>query len=204
MKTRSTFFLTIIHVQLWSGMFWQVFPLSNNLYCIYWQVLLSVFIALYILTGILLVFIGIVYIWQVLPSLLLVLDDNGNPRVQAHAGAALVNFCEECPKHILAPYLDSIIQKLAEVCPMSCSKDSRVEITYKTLSKSSFFFIIDNAEICVSCRANWKAQYMSCNIWHDFRFVFYRNGQLPPKGSHCKLKVNRKLCWVHIHLTSQT
>jgi len=50
-----------------------------------------------------------------LPSLLTVLDDNANPRVQAHAGAALVNFCEECPKHILAPYLDSIIQKLAEV-----------------------------------------------------------------------------------------
>ena len=53
--------------------------------------------------------------WQVLPSLLQVLDDNANPRVQAHAGAALVNFCEECPKQVLAPYLDSIIMKLAEV-----------------------------------------------------------------------------------------
>ena len=69
------------------------------------------------LTGITISIYCIVYIWQVLPSLLSVLDDNGNPRVQAHAGAALVNFCEECPKHILAPYLDSIIQKLAEVSP---------------------------------------------------------------------------------------
>ena len=43
------------------------------------------------------------------------LDDKENPRVQAHAGAALVNFCEECPKVILAPYLDRIIQKLGEV-----------------------------------------------------------------------------------------
>ncbi|KAF6021838.1 hypothetical protein EB796_019853 [Bugula neritina] len=51
----------------------------------------------------------------VLPSLLSVLDDTANPRVQAHAGAALVNFCEDCPKQILSPYLDSIIQKLAEV-----------------------------------------------------------------------------------------
>lgn len=29
---------------------------------------------------------------RVLPGLLLLMDDNANPRVQAHAGAALVNF----------------------------------------------------------------------------------------------------------------
>ncbi|XP_067944804.1 importin-5-like [Watersipora subatra] len=52
---------------------------------------------------------------EVLEGLLFVLDDKENPRVQAHAGAALVNFCEECPKVVLAPYLDRIIQKLAEV-----------------------------------------------------------------------------------------
>ena len=49
---------------------------------------------------------------QVIPRLLLVLDDTENPRVQAHAGAALVNFCEECPKPILLIYLDSMLQKL--------------------------------------------------------------------------------------------
>ncbi len=46
------------------------------------------------------------------PGLLMVLDDNSNPRVQAHAGAALVNFSEDCPKTILAPYLDPLIAKL--------------------------------------------------------------------------------------------
>ena len=40
------------------------------------------------------------------------MDDNANPRVQAHAGAALVNFSEDCPKNILASYLDNIIEKL--------------------------------------------------------------------------------------------
>lgn len=38
-----------------------------------------------------------------------------NPRVQAHAGAALVNFSEDCPKSILAPYLDGIIAKLESI-----------------------------------------------------------------------------------------
>jgi hypothetical protein len=35
--------------------------------------------------------------------------------VQAHAGAALVNFAEDCPKNILAQYLDAIIAKLEQV-----------------------------------------------------------------------------------------
>lgn len=53
--------------------------------------------------------------FQLVPSLLQVLDDNNNPRVQAHGAAALVNFSEECPKVILSQYLDVIILKLEEV-----------------------------------------------------------------------------------------
>ncbi|XP_011304534.1 importin-5 [Fopius arisanus] len=49
---------------------------------------------------------------KVIPGLLMVLDDNVNPRVQAHASAALVNFSEDCPKNILTPYLDAIMGKL--------------------------------------------------------------------------------------------
>ena len=52
---------------------------------------------------------------KVIPGLLMVMDDNENPRVQAHAGAALVNFSEDCPKAILAPYLDSIMAKLEAI-----------------------------------------------------------------------------------------
>jgi len=52
---------------------------------------------------------------KVVSGLLLVMDDYVNPRVQAHAGAALVNFSEDCPKSILAPYLDHIIAKLETV-----------------------------------------------------------------------------------------
>ncbi|XP_074657622.1 importin-5-like [Tubulanus polymorphus] len=52
---------------------------------------------------------------QVVVGLLTVMDDHANPRVQAHAAAALVNFSEDCPKHILGPYLDNIISKLEQV-----------------------------------------------------------------------------------------
>ncbi|XP_075236845.1 karyopherin beta 3 [Lycorma delicatula] len=52
---------------------------------------------------------------KVIPGLLMVLEDNGNPRVQAHAGAALVNFSEDCPKHILTPYLNGIMAKLEAI-----------------------------------------------------------------------------------------
>ncbi|CAG4963657.1 unnamed protein product [Parnassius apollo] len=49
---------------------------------------------------------------KVVPGLLLVLDDNANPRVQAHAAAALVNFSEDCPKPILTQYLNPLMNKL--------------------------------------------------------------------------------------------
>ena len=52
---------------------------------------------------------------QVVPGLLHLLDDVENPRVQAHAGAALVNFSEDCPKNILTKYLDDIMSKLEAI-----------------------------------------------------------------------------------------
>lgn len=52
---------------------------------------------------------------KVIPGLLMILDDEANPRVQAHGGAALVNFAEDSPKNILLTYLDSILNKLLEV-----------------------------------------------------------------------------------------
>ena len=50
-----------------------------------------------------------------MPSLLTLLDDYNNPRVQAHAGAALVNFFEECPQKIIINYLEVVVNKIEEV-----------------------------------------------------------------------------------------
>lgn len=47
----------------------------------------------------------------VLSSLIPVMEDP-EPRVQAHAAAALVNFCEEVDKAVLDPYLDPLFERL--------------------------------------------------------------------------------------------
>jgi hypothetical protein len=49
---------------------------------------------------------------QVVPSLMAIMDDKDNPRVQAHAAAAMVNFCEACEPSIITPYLDTLLSKL--------------------------------------------------------------------------------------------
>ncbi|WIA40679.1 hypothetical protein OEZ86_004377 [Tetradesmus obliquus] len=48
----------------------------------------------------------------VLPALLAAMDDFANPRVQAHAAAAVVNFSEGCESDTMAPHLDALIAKL--------------------------------------------------------------------------------------------
>ncbi|KAG0205651.1 hypothetical protein BGX28_002767 [Mortierella sp. GBA30] len=48
----------------------------------------------------------------VLTNLIPVMDDAPFPRVQAHAAAALVNFCEAAEKRTLEPYLDAIFERL--------------------------------------------------------------------------------------------
>ncbi|XP_050394291.1 importin-5 [Patella vulgata] len=52
---------------------------------------------------------------KLVAELLHIMDDDANPRVQAHGAAALVNFSEDCPKNILVQYLDPIVQKLEQV-----------------------------------------------------------------------------------------
>eukprot|EP00775_Hariotina_reticulata_P003510 gene3510-3780_t len=48
----------------------------------------------------------------VLPALLGAMDDFANPRVQAHASAAVVNFSESCESDGMGPHLDALITKL--------------------------------------------------------------------------------------------
>ena len=49
---------------------------------------------------------------KALPALLAAMCDVQCPRVAAHAGAAIVNFAEDCPKPILEQYLPSIMQTI--------------------------------------------------------------------------------------------
>ncbi|MEW5314066.1 MAG: hypothetical protein WDW38_005590 [Sanguina aurantia] len=49
---------------------------------------------------------------KILPALMRQMDDFENPRVQAHASAAVVNFSESVDAELLPPYLDILITKL--------------------------------------------------------------------------------------------
>jgi len=48
----------------------------------------------------------------ILSSIIQVMNDSENPRVQAHAASAIVNFCEDCKGDLLTPYLPSLLEKL--------------------------------------------------------------------------------------------
>ncbi|KAI8620372.1 armadillo-type protein [Chytriomyces sp. MP71] len=48
----------------------------------------------------------------ILSNLVPLMDDAANPRVQAHAAAALVNFMEDADKHKVVPALDEIVRRL--------------------------------------------------------------------------------------------
>ncbi|RVW46937.1 Importin-5 [Vitis vinifera] len=52
------------------------------------------------------------YHQRLLPALAAAMDDFQNPRVQAHAASAVLNFSENCTPDILTPYLDGIVSKL--------------------------------------------------------------------------------------------
>ncbi|XP_058073781.1 uncharacterized protein LOC131222648 isoform X2 [Magnolia sinica] len=52
------------------------------------------------------------YHQRVLHALGSAMDDFQNPRVQAHAASAVLNFSENCTPDILTPYLDGIVNKL--------------------------------------------------------------------------------------------
>ncbi|XP_078437509.1 ARM repeat superfamily protein [Wolffia australiana] len=52
------------------------------------------------------------YHHRVLPALASAMDDFQNPRVQAHAASAVLNFTENCSPEILTPYLDGLVGKL--------------------------------------------------------------------------------------------
>jgi len=49
---------------------------------------------------------------SVLPALISTMDDVNNPRVQGHAAAAVINFCEAATSTLLAPHIRPLLEKL--------------------------------------------------------------------------------------------
>lgn len=85
----------------------------------------------------------------VLPALIPVLGA-AEPRVQSHAAAALVNFCEEAEKEILAPYLDTLLEHL-----MQLLQNQKRFVQEQALS--TIATVADSAE---SAFGNWYGRLM--------------------------------------------
>ena len=75
----------------------------------------------------------------VLPALLNAMDDVQNPRCQAHAAAATVNFSEDCPPECMEPYLDALMNKLLNL--LSVNRRSVQEAALTALASTA-----DNAQ----------------------------------------------------------
>ncbi|KAI4504097.1 hypothetical protein M0802_000568 [Mischocyttarus mexicanus] len=97
---------------------------------------------------------------KVIPGLLMVLDDNANPRVQAHAGAALVNFSEDCAKHILTPYLDAIMAKLGSI--LTAKFQELVEKGTKLVLEQVVTTIASVADTCEEQFVTYYDRLMPC------------------------------------------
>ena len=65
---------------------------------------------------------------QIVPALLVVLEESTNLRVKTHAGAALVNFCEPCPTDILVQYLPAIMPKLEGLLQLGLKEVSALSL----------------------------------------------------------------------------
>jgi len=97
---------------------------------------------------------------KVIPGLLHLMDDHANPRVQAHAGAALVNFSEDCPKSVLAPYLDAIISKLESI--LSSKFKELVEKGNKLVLEQIVTTIASVADTAEEKFVNYYERFVPC------------------------------------------
>lgn len=96
-----------------------------------------------------------------IPNLLMLLDDNANPRVQAHAAAAFVNFFEEANQKIILNYADSIAQKFEQV----------LKIKMEELMKKGTKLVLEQIVVSIASLADVIQEVF--NNYYD-RYVFLK------------------------------
>lgn len=65
-------------------------------------------------------------------NMLLLLEDNQNPRVQAHAAAAFVNFFEDARQKVILSYVDQIVDKFEQLLKFKMDEVSEVFSCFET------------------------------------------------------------------------
>lgn len=95
-----------------------------------------------------------------IPSLLMLLDDNQNPRVQAHAAAAFVNFFEEANQKIIINYADNIVQKFEEV--LKSKMEELMKKGTKLVLEQIVVSIASLADVIQEIFINYYDRFMPC------------------------------------------
>ncbi|CAD6187749.1 unnamed protein product [Caenorhabditis auriculariae] len=87
---------------------------------------------------------------DVIASLLKCMEDTACARVCAHACSSISNFCEGCPKTIIAPYLSFLLEGL----------EKALEASLKQLSDKKCKLIVENAVQAISSVAESAKDYL--------------------------------------------
>lgn len=95
-----------------------------------------------------------------IPNLLMLLDDNANPRVQAHAAAAFVNFFEEATQKVVLNYADSIAQKFEEV--LKVKMDELMKKGTKLVLEQVIVSIASLADVVQETFIGYYDRFMPC------------------------------------------
>ncbi|KAF9218740.1 ARM repeat-containing protein [Gyrodon lividus] len=69
------------------------------------------------------------------------------PRVHAHAAAALINFCEGVERNTLVPYLDSIVERLLKMLNPSAEEGKQVKGYVQEQAITTLAMVADASEI---------------------------------------------------------
>ncbi|CAG0914081.1 unnamed protein product, partial [Notodromas monacha] len=96
----------------------------------------------------------------VLPGLLTLLESDPNQRVQAHAGAALVNFVEDCPKNVLSIHLNTVMAKLEAV--LTCKFKELLEKGSKLVLEQVVTTIASVADSAEEKFIDYYDRFMPC------------------------------------------
>lgn len=95
-----------------------------------------------------------------IPSLLMLLDDNLNPRVQAHAAAAFVNFFEESSQKIILTYSDAIVDKFELI--LKTKMEELMKKGTKLVLEQIVVSIASLADVVQEAFINYYDRFMPC------------------------------------------
>nr|CAD2144527.1 unnamed protein product [Meloidogyne enterolobii] len=117
----------------------------------------------------------------IVPALLTAMSDLNTPRVAAHAAAAMVNFCEECPKAIINIYLQSLMVKIQTVLQQTLQQ---MLTTGKKLVLEQIITTI--ASIADAAQDHFAAFYNE--LMPPLKYIFENS-----KGDNCKMLRGRTI-----------